>query len=118
MNEIEAFVGSAHGGVGAVRAALETDPTLADASWDWGAGDRETAIGAAGHMGRRDTAELLLAHGARMDIFVAAMLDEVEIVQALLPLQRDARGPHGIPLREHAEAGNAERVLMLLGDDG
>ena len=26
----------------------------------------------------------------------------------------DIEGPHGIPLRAHAEAGNAERVLALL----
>jgi hypothetical protein len=50
-----------------------------------------------------------------MDVFVAAMLDEVEIVRAMLPLyEEEPRGPHGIPLRTHAEAGNATRVLELL----
>ena len=116
MSEIQQFVGDSHGDVDAVRTALDRDATLANASWDWGDGDWETALGAASHMGRRDIAELLLTHGARMDIFCAAMLDEAEIVEALLPLQRDAKGPHGIPLRNHAEAGKAERVLMLLGD--
>jgi hypothetical protein len=115
MSEIQAFVGASHADIDAVRAALDADPTLANGAWDWGEGDWESALGAAGHMGRRDIAELLLAHGARLDVFVAAMLDEVEIVQALLPLQRDARGPHGIPLSAHAEAGKAERVLEFLG---
>ena len=114
MIEIQAFVGSAHGDLDAVRAALDADSTIANCAWDWGDGDWESPIGAAAHMGRRDIAELLLAHGARMDVFAAAMLDEVEIVRALLPLQRDAKGPHGIPLRAHAEAGNAQRVLDFL----
>ena len=94
---------------------LDGDSTFANASWDWGDGDCETALGAAAHMGRRHIAELLLAHGARMDIFCAAMLDEVDIVRSLLPLQRDVRGPHGIPLRAHADAGRAENVIEFLG---
>jgi hypothetical protein len=95
------------------------EPHLANAAWDWGGGDWETALGAAGHMGRRDIAELLLANGARIDVFVAAMLGEVDIVRAILdahPATREARGPHGIPLRAHAEAGGeqAGAVLELL----
>jgi hypothetical protein len=114
---VRAFVANAHGDLDAVRAALAQQPTLANAAWDWGGGDWETALGAAGHMGRRDIAELLLEHGARLDVFVAAMLNEVEIVRAMLAAQpglRDATGPHGIPLRAHAEAGAANDVLALL----
>jgi hypothetical protein len=117
--EVNEMVAKSHGDLEYVRAALADDPTLANAAWDWGAGDWETALGAAGHMGRRDIAELLLAHGARLDIFVAAMLGEVEIVQAMLaahPELRDAKGPHGISLQSHAEAGGdqARGVLELL----
>ena len=119
MSEVQEFVGNAHGDLEAVRAALETDATLANAAWDWGGGDWETALGAAAHMGRRDIAELLLGFGARLDVFAAAMLGEVEIVRSILAAQpetRDARGPHGIPLRAHAKAGNepARAVLELL----
>ena len=105
------FVGNAHGDVEAVLAALEADPTLANAAWDWGGGDWETALGAASHMHRRDIAELLLAHGARMDVFAAAMLGEAGIVRAILdahPEMRDAKGPHGIPLRDHAQGAVVE----------
>ena len=116
MSEVQAFVGNAHGDLDAVRAALTADQTLANAAWDWGDGDWESALGAAAHMGRRDIAELLLEHGARMDVFAAAMLDEVEIVRLMLAIQPEPKGPHGIPLRAHAEAGNAQRVLQLLGD--
>lgn len=113
------MVARSHGDLDYVRNALAADRTLANAAWDWGEGDWETALGAAGHMGRRDIAELLLAHGARLDIFVAAMLGEVGIVEAMLaarPELRDAKGPHGISLRSHAEAGgeHAEPVLALL----
>ena len=116
---VQSFVGNAHGDLDAVREALAAEPTLANAAWDWGGGDWETALGAAGHMGRRDIAELLLAHGARLDVFVAAMLGDVDCVRAILaahPETRDARGPHGIPLRAHAEAGGdaARPVLDLL----
>jgi hypothetical protein len=116
MSEAQEFVGNAHGDLDAVRVALEVDPTLANAAWDWGDGDWETGLGASAHMGRRDIAQLLLAHGARMDVFAAAMLDQVEIVRAMLQCYRaEPVGPHGIPLRKHAEVGNAEHVLALLG---
>jgi hypothetical protein len=113
------FVATAHGDLEAVRNALAGEPALANASWDWGGGDWETGLGAAAHMGRRDIAELLLAHGARLDVFAAAMLGEIEVVRAVLSAQREVRnnlGPHGIPLRAHAEAGGeqARPVLELL----
>jgi hypothetical protein len=116
---VHAMVANSHGDIDVVRAALAEDSTLANAAWDWGDGDWETALGAAGHMGRRDIAELLLAHGARLDLFVAAMLGELEIVEAILaahPEMREAKGPHGIPLLQHAEAGGeqAQAVVDLL----
>ena len=116
MSEIRAFVGNAHGDIDAVRAALDVDATLANAAWDWGEGDWETGLGAAAHMGRRDIAELLLAHGARLDVFAAAMLGEVDVVRAILaahPEALQALGPHGIPLRAHAEAGGEQAWVVL-----
>ena len=116
---VREFVGNAHSDLVAVRNALAGQPTLVNAAWDWGGGDWETALGAAGHVGRRDIAELLLAHGARLDVFVAAMLGELDVVRAMLtahPEMREAKGPHGIPLRAHAEAGGeqARQVVELL----
>jgi hypothetical protein len=116
---VHAMVANAHGDIDFVRTALNEDPTLANAARDWGDGDWETALGAAGHMGRRDIAELLLAHGARLDLFVAAMLGDLEIVEAMLaahPELREAKGPHGIALQSHAEAGGeqAQAVVELL----
>jgi hypothetical protein len=113
------FVLKAHGDLGVVKQLLEQEPAIVNAAWDWGGGDWETGLGAASHVGRRDIAEYLLEHGARMDVFAAAMLGEVEIVRAMLEAQpelREARGPHGIPLVAHAEAGGerASKVLELL----
>jgi hypothetical protein len=113
------FVLKAHGDLGVVKQLVAEEPAIVNAAWDWGGGDWETGLGAASHVGRRDIAEYLLEHGARMDVFAAAMLGETEIVRAMLeahPALRDARGPHGIPLVAHAEAGGeqAREVLELL----
>jgi hypothetical protein len=121
--KVEAFVANAHGDLDAVRTLLSEEPALVNGAWDWGGGDWETALGAAAHMGRRDIALFLLEHGARLDLFAAAMLGEVEIVRAMLaafPKLRDARGPHGIPLIEHARVGGdqAGEVLELLETPG
>ena len=70
-------------------------------------------------MGRRDIALYLIENGARIDLFAAAMLGYVDVVSAVLarfPEMREASGPHGIPLVEHARAGgeDATEVLALL----
>jgi hypothetical protein len=117
--KVEAFVANAHGDLGVVKTMLAEEPALANAAWDWGGGDWETALGAAAHMGRRDIALFLLDRDARVDLFAAAMLGELEVVRATLaafPEMRAALGPHGIPLVEHARAGGEEArpVLELL----
>ncbi len=102
------FVGSAHSDLERVRELDQSQPALVNAAWDWGGGDWETGLGAAAHMGRRDIALCVLEHGARMDIFAAAMLGHLSIVQAMLDAFPEAwkwRGPHGISLLQHAEAG-------------
>jgi Ankyrin repeat len=110
------FVANAHGDRERVLDLLAQEPMLINAAWDWGGGDWETALGAASHMGRKDIAHYLLERGARMDIFAAAMLGQVEIVQAILkafPGARYLRGPHGIPLLNHAKAGGEEAVPVV-----
>ena len=114
---VESFVANAHGDLDAVRELLNAEPQLVNAAWDWGGGDWETGLGAAAHVGRRDIAELLLARGARLDVFAAAMLSKVEIVRAVLdafPDAAEARGPHGIPLGDHARAGGAQAAEVVV----
>ena len=120
---VRTFVGAAHGDLDKTRAMLGETPGLLNATWDWGGGDFEAAIGGAGHMGRRDIAEFLLSQGARMDIFVAAMLGKLDIVKAMAaayPGLLQSKGPHGIPLMTHARKGGAqaEPVVAFLESQG
>jgi hypothetical protein len=119
----ELFVANAHGNFEKVRELHAREPRLVNAAWDWGGGDWETALGAAAHMGEREIALFLLEHGARLDVFAAAMLGYTEVVRAILeahPETRDARGPHGIPLLAHAKQGgeHARGVIELLESAG
>ena len=114
--EVKRFVQAAHGDFDGTRRILESEPRLLRATWDWGGGDFETALGGAAHMGRRDIAVWLLERGTPLDLFAAAMLGELGIVRAALetwPSLARVPGPHGIPLISHAKAGGppASRVL-------
>ena len=119
LEMVQEFVGKAHGDLNRIQELLAQEPALVNATWDWGGGDFETALGASAHMGRADIANYLLEHGARLDIFAAAMLGNLEVVRAALtlyPNSIDTPGPHGIPLIAHAQAGggNAKPVLDFL----
>lgn len=113
---VEEFVGVAHGNFARVKELLEQESALVNATWDWGGGDFETALGAAAHMGNKPIANYLLDHGARLDIFAAAMLGKLDVVKAALAAYPDAidiPGPHDIPLIDHAEAGGEEAKAVL-----
>ena len=112
---VQDFVGNAHGNLDRVKELLAQEPALINSVWDWGGGDFETGLGAAAHMGRRDIASFLLENGARLDLFAAAMLGNLEIVKATLESYPDALnvlGPHGIPLIAHAQAGGNDAVQV------
>ncbi len=113
---VEEFVRVAHADLNRTMELLAQEPGLVNASWDWGGGDFETALGSAAHMGRKDIANFLLEHGARLDIFAAAMLGKLEIVKAALqtyPAALKTPGPHGIPLIAHAQAGGDDAAAVL-----
>jgi hypothetical protein len=113
-----------HFNLSRVKELVEARPSLARASWDWGFGDWESALGAASHMGNRAIAEYLISKGARPSLFSAAMLGQLEVVKAMVnanPHAERIRGPHGISLLSHAKmGGNAARpvfdFLQSLGD--
>ena len=119
---VKEFVGISHRNLDKVKTMLETEPKLVNATWDWGGGDWETALGAASHMGRRDIAEFLLVHGARKDVFCAAMLGEMDIVKTWIMADAAVaklQGPHGIPLFFHAVlSGEVAMVEMIQKYDG
>lgn len=113
---VKEFVVAGHNDLARVKEMLASEPGLLNATWDWKAGDFETALGGAGHMGRKDIANYLLEQGARLDIFVAAMLGKLEIVKAMLaafPNALHAKGPHGITLLKHAQAGKEEAAPVV-----
>jgi hypothetical protein len=116
---VKRFVIAGHVNLPAVKAMLAEEPNLINGAIDWGNGDFETALGGASHMGRRDIAEYLLEHNARMDIFAATMLGRLDIVTAAVaafPNIVRVPGPHGTPLIVHAEKGGpaAKAVLEFL----
>ena len=116
---VQDFVIYAHSDLPMTKKLLEKEPALLNATMDWGAGDWETGLGGASHMGRRDIAGFLLEKGARIDIFCAAMMGLLDAVKAFLTLEPkliDAKGPHGFTLHFHAQVGDkaAEPVLEYL----
>lgn len=121
---IFAIVAASHGSIDEVKRLLAQSPDLAKASWDWGFGDWESALGAAAHTGQREIAQLLMASGARADIFTHAMLGNLEAVKAAVSAQPGIQrvlGPHGITLAQHARlGGDAAKTtldyLISLGD--
>ena len=113
---VNQFVQDAHGDFDSVKKLLEKEPALVNSCWDWGGGDWETGLGAAAHMGRKDIAEFLLNKGARIDLFAAAMLGKLEIVQAVVndnPAVVNEKGPHGIALMVHAKKGGKEAAEVV-----
>lgn len=112
---VQEFVGKSHADLEGVKQLLAKEPALINSAWDWGGGDWETGLGAAAHMGRRDIALYLLENGARLDLFAAAMLGNLEIVRATLEAYPEAMnipGAHGIPLLAHAQAGGTDALQV------
>ena len=116
---VQDFVIFAHSELDMTRKLLDKYPEVINGTMDWGAGDWESGLGGASHMGRSDIVDLLLERGARIDIFCAAMMGRLDAVQSFLTLQPkliDAKGPHGFSLHFHAQVGgkDSENVLDYL----
>ncbi|MCA1659538.1 MAG: hypothetical protein LC642_03215 [Verrucomicrobiaceae bacterium] len=113
---VKQFVIAGHAHLDKVKEMLAAQPALINATWDWGGGDFETALGGASHMGRPDIARFLLENNARMDLFAAAMLGRLDIIKAAaaaFPNIVRVPGPHKIPLIAHAEKGGADAVAVV-----
>lgn len=114
---VNEFVEVAHSNLARVQELLSQEPALINACWNWGGDDWETAVGAAAHVGNKEIAEYLLANGAHLDIFCAAMLGKKKIVAAFIeddPAVIHKKGPHGIPLLAHAQAGGQDDIATLI----
>ena len=110
------FVKNAHSNFDITKNMLTENPALLHAAHDWGKGDFESALGAASHTGHRQIVEYLLSKGARINIFTAAMLGELDIIKQFLTKYPDlilAKGPHGLDLIHHAKVGDEAALPVL-----
>ena len=109
-------VGLSHSNLAKVKEMVQQHQALAKASWDWGYGDHETALGAASHVGQRAIAEFLLENGAPPTLFSATMLGQLDVVKAFItatPGLQKIRGPHSLSLMVHAKAGGAPAAAVV-----
>jgi ankyrin repeat protein len=114
---IREFVIAGHGNLPRVKEMLAADPSLLNASYPWAENDRESAIQAAAHAGAAAVAEFLLAQGAPLAIYTAAMLGQKDKVEQMLaddPELVRMNGAHAIPLLPHAAwSGDLELVKIV-----
>ena len=115
-DKVRDTVGLAHRDLAGVMKLVEETPLLANAAWDWGGGDFETPLQAASHTGRREIAEYLLSKNARLEIYGAAMLGQLEFVKAVLALNPKAHeipGPHGFTLLHCTKQGGEKSKAVV-----
>jgi len=113
---VKDVVGLSHSNLARVKEMVQQHPALAKASWDWGYGDHETALGAASHVGQRAIAEFLLENGAPPTLFSATMLGQLDVVKAFMaatPGLQKTRGPHSLSLMVHAKAGGPPAAAVV-----
>jgi hypothetical protein len=113
---VKEIVGVSHFNLARVKELVQQHPKLAQAAWDWGYGDWETALGAASHVGQRAIAELLLENGAPPTLFSATMLGQLDVVKtcmAATPGLQRLRGPHSLSLMVHARAGGPQAAAVV-----
>ncbi|MEK6780278.1 MAG: ankyrin repeat domain-containing protein [Bacteroidota bacterium] len=113
---VKEFVGVSHGKFERVKEMLENDHLLLHVSYDWGGGDFESGIEAAGHMGNKEIAAYLLGKGARYNIYLASMLGHLDIIKQVLtasPQLLNSKGPHGFTMLHHAVKGGEESKTVV-----
>lgn len=118
---IREFVFAAHKSLDETKKIIEKYPLLLNCTNQGKKGDFETAVGGASHMGRRDIADLLVAKGARLDIFNYAFLGYDDFVKKLVldyPQLLKAPGPHGFTLLHHAKVGKRNALADWLQSQG
>lgn len=105
---VKEFVSVSHGNFARVKEMLENETQLLHVSNDWGGGDYESGIEAAGHVGNKEIASYLLGKGARYNIYLACMLGHLDVVKSVLTFNAgllNSKGPHGFTMLHHANKG-------------
>lgn len=113
---VKEFVGVCHSNIDKVKELLVNEPQLLHASFDWGGGDFESGIEAAGHVGNKEIAAFLLANGARYNIYLACMLGHLNVVKLVIESNANllnSKGPHGFTMLHHAnKGGDGSKAVM------
>lgn len=112
---VKEFVGVCHGKFDKAKELLEANHLLLHTSFDWGGGDYESGIEAAGHVGNKEIANYLLSKGARYNVYLASMLGHLDIVKQVLtfnPGLLNSKGPHGFTMLHHAQKGGPEAAAV------
>jgi hypothetical protein len=115
-DKVQAAVGEAHRSLENVKKLVEETPLLANACWDWGGGDFETPLQASAHTGQVEISEYLLSKGARIDLFAAASLGQLDFIKAAFALDpnlNEIHGPHGFTLVHCARESGARGQPVL-----
>ncbi len=110
---VKEFVGACHGKFDRAKEMLENNHLLLHVSYDWGGGDYESGIEAAGHVGNKEIAAYLMSKGARYNIYLASMLGHLDTVKQVLtfnPGLLNSKGPHGFTMLHHAMKGGDDAV--------
>jgi ankyrin repeat protein len=118
QEEINQFIIDCHADLDLVKQKTGQQPALVNG---FNPDVNESALGAAGHMGRRDIAEFLLANGAELELATAAMLGLKEKVEAWLaedPGLAASGGAHGIPVAFHAAMSGETAIMEMLWERG
>lgn len=118
QEQIRNFVLPAHGNLAVVQQMLAEEPRLLNEKY---VEFDETALEAASHVGNRPIAEFLLAQGAPMNLYTAAMLGLEDEVAAFLdesPELVNGNGVHGISLLFHAALSGNVALAELLAERG
>lgn len=113
---VKEFVGVSHSKIDRVKEMLENDHLLLHVSYDWGGGDFESGIEAAGHVGNKEIANYLLSKGARYNIYLACMLGHLDTVKQVLtfnPGLLNSKGPHGFTMLHHAQKGGSDSAAVV-----
>ncbi|CAN5452281.1 hypothetical protein BH10BAC4_BH10BAC4_12070 [soil metagenome] len=111
IETVQEFVKVSHGNFARVKEMLENDHLLLHVSYDWGGGDFESGIEAAGHVGNKEIANYLIGKGARYNIYLACMIGHLDTVRNVLtfsPGLLNSKGPHGFTMLHHAMKGGEE----------
>jgi hypothetical protein len=112
---VKEFVGASHGKFDRMKELLEQNHLLLHASYDWGGGDYESGIEAAGHVGNKEIANYLLSKGARYNVYLASMLGHLDTVKQILtfnPGLLNSKGPHGFTMLHHANKGGDDALAV------